>query len=103
MKNDIRCVEGRLMRHDPQFDRDLIGAEWVRLEVPVHSVAKLKYWADLVRGLLGTIDFYTQPRLPGTPEVSTRARLLHIRMEASDINRRVRGKNPPGRPKKDGG
>lgn len=85
------------------FDKMIIGPEWVRLEMPVRDIAQLKHWADLVRGLLQAIDFYCQPRLPGTPVESDRARLLHLKLVASDINARIRGKKPPGRPKKFGG
>lgn len=82
-----------------EFDRTIVGG-WVRLEVPFDNIAKLKQWRDLMAGFLATVDFYCQPRAPGTPYISERGRLFHLRSEATNINRQLRGYRGPGRPKK---
>ena len=82
------------------FDKMIVGPAWVRLEMPCHSTAAMKAWADMVRGLLSEIDFYCQPRLPGTTPADERSRCFHLRAVASQINARIRDKKPPGRPKK---
>ena len=78
-----------------KFDRDILGGQWVRLEVPFRDRWALRKWADMMRGFLTTIDFYTQQH-----DLPERTVLFHIQTEARELNKRMREYTGPGRPKK---
>jgi hypothetical protein len=76
---------------------------WVRLEVPFTSVPALKQWRDLMGRFMETIGYYCEAPAPGTPHIAERARLAHLREEATRINRICRRENSrPGWPRAEG-
>ena len=99
-KTTAEYIEIMRAAEDEMTDLDqIIVGGWVRLEVPFNSMPALRKWCDLAEGFIQTCRFYAQPRAAGDPYLSQRARLFHLRSEATQINREMRGHRGAGRTK----
>lgn len=76
-----------------QVDKDIIG-QTCRLEIPFRDVVKMRQAAELLRGYANLLDFYSR-----RGDLPARSILVHLRLEASMLNHKLRGTKGRGRPR----
>ena len=71
-----------------EFDRKLIGS-FIRIEIPMEDIYKLRQVADLLRGFADRIDNHTR-----RPDLPIRTILLEVKHEGSMTSRAIKALFP---------